>query len=44
MADGKTVKIIVAAHKAFRMPDDDMSATVSLPGFIGRGRILRLII
>ncbi len=24
MADGKTVKIIVAAHKAFRMPDDDM--------------------
>ena len=24
MANGKTVKIIVAAHKAFRMPDDDM--------------------
>lgn len=24
MADGKTVKIIVAAHKAFRMPDDEM--------------------
>ena len=24
MADGKTVKIIVAAHKAFRMPEDDM--------------------
>ena len=24
MADGKNVKIIVAAHKAFRMPDDDM--------------------
>ena len=24
MADGKTVKIIVAAHKAFRMPQDEM--------------------
>ena len=24
MADGKTVKVIVAAHKAFRMPDDEM--------------------